>query len=164
MDHFGLWGIIPPVLTIALAFITKDVIVSLFLGILSGCMIVAGGNPAAALMKLTDLLAGSLADSWNIRIFLFCGLLGALVGMLSKTGAAQAFGLWMSKKLKSGTASQFATFIFGLIVFIDDYFNSLTVGTVMRPINDQHKVPCSGLIRGSERLGTDREAQSSRYK
>lgn len=145
MDHFGIWGIIPPVLTIALAFITKDVIVSLFLGILSGCLIVAGGNPAAALMKVTDLLAGSLADGWNIRIFLFCGLLGALVGMLSKTGAAQAFGLWMSKKLKNKTASQFATFIFGLIVFIDDYFNSLTVGTVMRPINDQHKVPRAKL-------------------
>ena len=145
MDHFGMWGIIPPVLTIALAFITKDVIVSLFLGILSGCIIVAGGNPAAALMRLTDLLAGSLADGWNIRIFLFCGLLGALVGMLSKTGAAQAFGLWMSKKLKNKTASQFATFIFGLIVFIDDYFNSLTVGTVMRPINDQHKVPRAKL-------------------
>ena len=145
MDHFGMWGIIPPVLTIALAFITKDVIVSLFLGILSGCVIVAGGNPAAALMKVTDLLAGSLADGWNIRIFLFCGLLGALVGMLSKTGAAQAFGVWMSKKLKNKTASQFATFIFGLIVFIDDYFNSLTVGTVMRPINDQHKVPRAKL-------------------
>lgn len=140
MEHFGLWGIIPPVLTITLAFITKDVIVSLFLGIFSGCLIIAGGNPAAALMKVTDLLAGSLADGWNIRIFLFCALLGALVGMLSKTGAAQAFGVWMSKKLKSGTASQFATFLFGLIVFIDDYFNSLTVGTVMRPINDKHRV------------------------
>ena len=115
MEHFGMWGIIPPVLTIALAFITKDVIVSLFLGIVSGCLIVAGGNPAAALMNVSDLLAGSLADGWNIRIFLFCGLLGALVGMLSKTGAAQAFGVWMSKKLKSGTASQFATFIFCLL-------------------------------------------------
>lgn len=140
MEHFGMWGIIPPVLTIALAFMTKDVIVSLFVGILSGCLIVAGGNPAAALMKLTDLLAGALADNWNIRIFLFCSLLGALVGMLSKTGAAQAFGLRMSQKLKSGRASQCATFFFGLLVFIDDYFNSLTVGTVMRPINDKNKV------------------------
>ena len=140
MEHLGLWGIIPPLLTIALAFVTKDVIVSLFLGILSGCLIAAGGNPGAAVMNLTDLIAGSLSDGWNIRIFLFCALLGALVGMLSKTGAAQAFGLWVSKKLKSGTASQFATFIFGLIVFIDDYFNSLTVGTVMRPINDKQRV------------------------
>ena len=140
MEHFGMWGIIPPVLTIALAFMTKNVIVSLFVGILSGCLIIAGGNPAAALMQLTDLLAGALADGWNIRIFLFCSLLGALVGLLSKTGAAQAFGLWMSKKLKNGRASQCATFSFGLLVFIDDYFNSLTVGTVMRPINDQNKV------------------------
>ena len=140
MEHFGMWGIIPPVLTIALAFMTKNVIVSLFVGILSGCLIIAGGNPAAAVMQLTDLLAGALADSWNIRIFLFCSLLGALVGLLSKTGAAQAFGLWMSKKLKNGRASQCATFSFGLLVFIDDYFNSLTVGTVMRPINDQNKV------------------------
>ena len=71
MDHYGIWGIIPPLLTIVLAFLTKDVIVSLFLGILSGALIVAGGNPAVALMNLTDLLAGSLADGWNIRIFLF---------------------------------------------------------------------------------------------
>ena len=140
MEHFGMWGIIPPVLTIALAFMTKNVIVSLFVGILAGCLIIAGGNPAAALMQLTDLLAGARADGWNIRIFLFCSLLGALVGLLSKTGAAQAFGLWMSKKLKNGRASQCATFSFGLLVFIDDYFNSLTVGTVMRPINDQNKV------------------------
>jgi Na+/H+ antiporter NhaC len=92
MDSFGLWGIIPPLLTIVLAFVTKDVIVSLFLGILSATLIVVGGNPGIALVKLTDLLAGSLADGWNIRIFLFCALLGGLVGMLTKTGAAVSFG------------------------------------------------------------------------
>lgn len=137
MEHFGLWGIIPPLLTIVLAFITKDVIVSLFLGILSGALIVAGGNPGTALMTLTDLLANSLADGWNIRIFLFCALLGGLVGMLTKTGAARAFGHWASAKLKTGTSSQFMTFIFGLLIFIDDYFNSMSVGTVMRPISDK---------------------------
>ena len=140
MEHFGMWGIIPPLLTITLAFVTKDVIVSLFLGILSGCVIAAGGNPALALMNATDLFAASLSDGWNIRIFLFCALLGALVGMLSKTGSAQAFGTWVSKKLKTRTGSQFVTFLFGIIVFIDDYFNSLTVGTVMRSINDKNKV------------------------
>ncbi|MGP1509924.1 MAG: Na+/H+ antiporter NhaC family protein [Treponema lecithinolyticum] len=140
MEHFGMWGIIPPLLTITLAFVTKDVIVSLFLGILSGCVIAAGGNPALALMNATDLFAASLSDGWNIRIFLFCALLGALVGMLSKTGSAQAFGTWVSKKLKTRTGSQFITFLFGIIVFIDDYFNSLTVGTVMRSINDKNKV------------------------
>ena len=139
MDSFGLWGIIPPALTIILAFVTKDVIVSLFLGILSGTLIVAGGNPGIALVKLTDLLAGCLADGWNIRIFLFCALLGGLVGMLTKTGAAGSFGRWASSKLKSGTGSQVMAFIFGIIIFIDDYFNSLTVGTVMRPVFDKTK-------------------------
>lgn len=140
MDHYGIWGIIPPILTIVLAFVTKDVIVSLFLGILSGALIVAGGNPALALMNLTDLLANSLADGWNIRIFLFCALLGGLVGLLTKTGAARAFGKWASSKLKTGTSSQFMTFIFGILIFIDDYFNSMSVGTVMRPICDKTKV------------------------
>ncbi|AEE17606.1 Na+/H+ antiporter NhaC family protein [Treponema brennaborense] len=137
MDHYGLWGIIPPLLTIILAFVTKDVIVSLFLGIFSGALIIAGGNPGSALMNLSDLLAGSLADGWNIRIFLFCALLGGLVGMLSKTGATRSFGRWASAKLKTGTSSQFMTFVFGIIIFIDDYFNSMSVGTVMRPISDK---------------------------
>ena len=75
METFGILGIIPPILTIALAFITKDVIVSLFLGILSGTLIVAGGNPGVALMHLTDAVASSLADGWNIRIFLFLSLI-----------------------------------------------------------------------------------------
>ncbi len=137
MEHFGMWGILPPLLTIILAFVTKDVVVSLFLGILSGTLIVAGGNPLTAIMSLTDTFAGSLADGWNIRIFLFCALLGGLVGMLSKTGSAGAFGRWASAKLKTGQSSQFMTFVFGVIIFIDDYFNSLTVGTVMRPITDK---------------------------
>ncbi|MBQ9238392.1 MAG: Na+/H+ antiporter NhaC family protein [Treponema sp.] len=140
MTSFGIWGIIPPLLAIVLAFITKDVIVSLFLGILSGTLIVAGGNPALALMNLSDLLATALADGWNIRIFLFCALLGALIGMMSRTGAAASFGRWASAKLKTGTGAQFMTFLFGIIIFIDDYFNSLTVGTVMRPISDKTNV------------------------
>ncbi len=140
MEHFGMWGIIPPLLTITLAFLTKDVVVSLFLGILSGTLIVAHGNPAVALMNLSDLLAGSLAVCWNFRIFLFCALLGGLVGMLSRTGAAGAFGRWATAKLKTGTSSQFMTFVFGIIIFIDDYFNSLTVGTIMRPISDKNRV------------------------
>lgn len=139
MTSFGLWGIVPPLLAIVLAFVTKDVIVSLFIGILSGTLIVAGGNPVLALMSLADTVAGSLADGWNIRIFMFCALLGGLVGMLSRTGAAGAFGRWASSKLKSSTGSQLMTFIFGIIIFIDDYFNSLSVGTVMRPVSDKTK-------------------------
>lgn len=139
MTSFGLWGIIPPLLAIVLAFVTKDVIVSLFIGILSGTLIVAGGNPVVALMSLADTVAESLSDGWNIRIFMFCALLGGLVGLLSRTGAASAFGHWASKKLKSAKGSQLMTFVFGVIIFIDDYFNSLTVGTVMRPVSDKTK-------------------------
>ncbi|PKL12354.1 MAG: sodium:proton antiporter [Spirochaetae bacterium HGW-Spirochaetae-8] len=145
MVHFGLLGLIPPVLTIALAFITKDVIISLFLGILSGTLIVAGGNPLIALINLSDLLAGSLNDGWNIRIFLFCALLGGLVGLLSKTGAAVAFGRWAAQKARSAKGGLIMTWIFGIIIFIDDYFNSLAVGTVMRPITDKNGTPRAKL-------------------
>ena len=140
MESFGAWGLIPPLLTITLAFITKDVIVSLFLGIFSGAMIVAGGNPFNALLNLTDLIAGVLNDGWNIRIFLFCALLGGLVGLMSYTGSARAFGLWAAKKLHQPKTSMLMAFFCGLVIFIDDYFNSLAVGTVMRPIADKNKV------------------------
>lgn len=140
MEHFGAWGLIPPLLTITLAFITKDVIISLFLGILSGVLIVAGGNPALALVNTSDLLAGVLNDGWNIRIFLFCALLGGLVGMLSKTGASSSLGVWAGKRLNSPKTTQLTAWFFGLLIFIDDYFNSLTVGTIMRPITDKQKV------------------------
>ena len=145
VESFGIWGLIPPVLTITLAFITKDVIVSLFLGIFSGALIVAGGNPFTAIVNLTDLIAGSLNDGWNIRIFLFCALLGGLVGMLSRTGSARAFGRWASGKLNSPRTSLLMAWFCGLIIFIDDYFNSLAVGTVMRPITDKNKVPRAQL-------------------
>jgi len=145
MTDFGLWGLIPPILTIALAFITKDVVISLFLGILSGTIIVAGGNPFAALVNLTDVVAGSLNDGWNIRIFLFCALLGGLVGLLSKTGATKAFGRWAASRVRTGKASMLMTWVFGLLIFIDDYFNSLAVGTVMRPISDKNGVPRAKL-------------------
>lgn len=140
MEHLGAWGLIPPLLTIALALLTKDVIISLFLGILSGVFIIAGGNPGNALMSATDLLADSLTDSWNIRIFLFCALLGGLVGMLARTGASSALGEWAAKHLKTRRRSLLMTWVFGLVIFIDDYFNSLTVGTMMRPLTDKHKV------------------------
>lgn len=139
MEHFGWWGLIPPILTMVLAFKTKDVILSLFIGILSGTLIITGGNPFTALMKLTDTMAGSLADEWNIRIFLFCGLLGALVGLLAKTGSAMAFGRWASKGIKTKKGALLFTWFFGIIIFIDDYFNSLTIGTVMRPLTDKSK-------------------------
>ena len=145
MENFGIWGLVPPVLTITLAFITKDVVISLFIGIISGALIVAGGNPVVALLRFTDLLADVLTDGWNIRIFLFCALLGGLVGILSKTGSAEAFGRWAKKKVNDPKTSLLLAWVCGIIICIDDYFNSLAVGTVMRPIVDKNKIPRAKL-------------------
>lgn len=140
MEHYGFLGIIPPLLAIILALATKEVIISLTLGILSGTLIIAHGNVFTAITIFTDKVAEMSSDSWNIRILLFCALLGAFVSMLSKTGATKAFGLWASKYLKTRKSVLIFTWFFGLIIFIDDYFNSLSVGTVMRPVSDQNKI------------------------
>ena len=137
MEHYGLFGIIPPLLAIILALVTKEVIISLTLGILSGTLIIAHGNPFLAIIMFTDKVAAMTGDSWNVRILLFCALLGAFVSMLSKTGATKSFGLWASKYLKTKKSVLLFTWFFGLIIFIDDYFNSLSVGTVMRPACDE---------------------------
>lgn len=138
--HYGLLSALPPLLTIILAIATKDVIVSLFVGIFSGTIIAAGGNPYFALVRLSDLLADTLADGWNIRIMMFTILLGLLVGMLSKTGAAYALGDWASKRIKTKTGALLFTWVFGILIFFDDYFNSLTIGTCMRPLCDAKKI------------------------
>lgn len=140
MEHYGILALLPPLLTVILAIWTKDVIISLFLGILSGTLIVAGGDPFQALVGLTDLLATMMADGWNIRIILFCGLLGALVGMWNRTGAALAFGRWAAGRVKSRTGVLLFTWVFGIIIFIDDYFNSLTIGACMKPVCDEKKI------------------------
>lgn len=140
MEHFGLWGIIPPILAIILALLTKEVILSLSVGIISGTLIVARGNPFIAVTIFTDKLANMVSDSWNIRILLFCALLGAFISMLSKTGSTKAFGIWASKFLKTKKSVMIFTWFFGILIFIDDYFNSLSVGTVMRPACDEKKI------------------------
>lgn len=145
MEHYGLFGIIPPLLAIILALLTKEVIISLTVGILSGTLILAHGNIFTAITIFTDKVAAMTGDSWNVRILLFCALLGAFVSMLSKTGATKAFGLWASKYLKTKKSVLIFTWFFGLIIFIDDYFNSLSVGTVMRPAFDEKKIPRAKL-------------------
>ena len=140
VDHVGILGFIPPFLAITLALITKDVIFSLFLGIASGALIFAGGDPFAAIIHVTDLLADKVADGWNVRIFLFCGLLGGMVGLLSRAGSAEAFGRWTAHFVKGRRSAQLCAWVFGVLIFIDDYFNSLAVGSVMRPITDRNQV------------------------
>ena len=140
MEHYGLMGIIPPLIAIILALVTKEVIISLTIGVLSGTLIVSNWNIFNAVILFTDKVAEMASDSWNIRILLFCALLGAFVSMLSKTGATTAFGVWASKYLKTKRSLLVFTWFFGLLIFIDDYFNSLSVGTVMRPAFDEKKI------------------------
>jgi len=101
MEHYGWLGLLPPILTITLALVTKEVIFSLFTGIFVGYLIVSSWNPITALIGVTDGLANVLNDGWNIRIVLFCAMLGALVGLTQATGAATAFGKWMASKVKT---------------------------------------------------------------
>lgn len=140
MEHYGWLSLLPPVLTVVLALVTKEVVFSLFTGVFVGYLIVNNWNPLAALIGATDGIASSLNDGWNIRIVLFCALLGAFVGLMQATGAAHAFGRWMASKVKSRVGTLIITWLFGIFIFIDDYFNSLTIGTVMRPVTDEQKI------------------------
>ena len=140
MEHMGWWSIVPPVLTIVLALATKDVVLSLFLGIMSGTLIASGGNLFAAVVLFSEKLVTNLGDGWNMRIFLFCAMLGALVGLMAKAGSSKAFGIWASAHVKTRKGTLLTTWFFGVLVFIDDYFNSLAVGTAMRPVCDRMKI------------------------
>ncbi len=138
--NFGLLSIIPPLLTIILALAFKDVILALTAGIFSGALLITHGSFFHSIGFFADRIAESLSDQWNIRIFLFCAILGGLVSLLNKTGSVRAFGEWAAGKLKSRRGAMFFTFGFGMLIFIDDYFNSLAVGTAMRPVCDRLKI------------------------
>lgn len=140
MTSYGYLSLLPPLIAIICAFISKDVIASLCLGVLSGLLIINNYDIFSAVLAFADLLAKLVGDSWNVRILMFCAMLGALVAMLSATGAASAFGQWASTKVRSRRGAGLMSFIFGIFIFIDDYFNSLAVGTIMRPISDKMRV------------------------
>ena len=133
------WALIPPVVAIGLALITKEVYSSLFVGILLGGLLSANFKPVAALDAVLNegLIA---AVSGTAGIFIFLVLLGALVALINKAGGSAAFGRWAEKNIKTRTGAAIATFLLGVLIFIDDYFNCLTVGSVMRPVTDAHKI------------------------
>ncbi len=135
------WALIPPIIAIVLALITKEVYSSLIIGIVAGGFIFAGGNFETAINHvLFDGFVSSLSDSYNMGIIIFLVLLGAMVAMMNKAGGSAAFGRWASKHIKSRVGAQLATIVLGCLIFIDDYFNCLTVGSVMRPVCDENKV------------------------
>ncbi len=134
-------AVVPALVAIVLALITKEVYSSLIIGIFTGAVIYAGGNFTGTLTHaIQDGFVSSIADSYNIGIIIFLVLLGALVSMMNKAGGSSAFGRWATTHIKSRVGAQLATIALGVLIFVDDYFNCLTVGSVMRPVTDSHKI------------------------
>ena len=133
------WAMIPPLVAIALALITKEVYSSLFIGIVLGGLLAVNWNPVGALDKVINEGLIS-AVSGTAGIFIFLVILGTMVALINKAGGSAAFGRWAEKNIKSRVGAMFATFILGVLIFIDDYFNCLTVGSVMRPVTDRHNI------------------------
>jgi len=138
MEHFGLLSLIPPIVAIGLALITKEVISSLVIGTFTGLVIYCGGNILGAFTTFFDLMAAEITDGAYIIIFL-C-LCGAVVAVVSKSGGAAAYGEWANKHIKGKFGALASTSVLGMLIFVDDYFNCMTVGTVMSPITDRYKV------------------------
>ena len=133
------WALVPPIIAIGLALITKEVYSSLFLGVTVGAIFACGGNVLTAVDHVTNTGFIS-AISGTAGIFLFLVVLGIIVALINKAGAAAAFGRWAKTHIKSRVGAQLATFLLGVLIFIDDYFNCLTVGSVMSPVADNHKI------------------------
>ncbi len=133
------WALVPPIVAIALALITKEVYSSLFVGVVVGGIFACGGSATKAVDHVVnDGLISAI--SGTAGIFLFLVILGTIVALINKSGASAAFGRWAKTHIKSRIGAQIATFILGVLIFIDDYFNCLTVGSVIKPVTDAHKV------------------------
>lgn len=136
-----IWSLVPPVVAIVLALITKEVYSSLFVGILIGGAFWSGFKPEATILHVfQDGVVGVLTDSYNMGILVFLVILGVMVCMMNKAGGSAAFGRWAKEHIKTRAGAQLATIALGVLIFIDDYFNCLTVGSVMRPVTDSRNV------------------------
>ena len=133
-------SLLPPIIAIALALITKEVYSSLFIGILSGALIHANFNIWGMVTGSFDVMVGKLADSWNVGILIFLVVLGMMVSLVNKAGGSAAYGRWAETHIKTRVGALISTAVLGMLIFIDDYFNCLTVGSVMRPVTDKHQI------------------------
>ena len=137
------WSLLPPIVAIVLALISKEVYSSLFLGCLVGALLVSNFHPWNTLVQLVEGdngIVSTVADAGNIAIIVFLVVLGIMVDLMNKTGGSEAFGRWAKKTVKSRAGAQLMTMLLGVLIFIDDYFNCLTVGAVMRPVTESHKI------------------------
>ncbi|WP_242620446.1 Na+/H+ antiporter NhaC family protein [Senegalia massiliensis] len=145
-EKFGIWTLLPPLIAIVLAFISKNVIISLFIGVLTGAFILSLNNYnvfGALIHSFLDLIVymvSSLADSWNAGIILQCLTIGGMIALISKMGGAKAIAESLAKKAKSPVSAQIITWILGLFIFFDDYANALIVGPIMRPVTDKMRI------------------------
>ena len=153
MEFIGtFWALVPPLVAIALALITKETYTSLFVGIVVGALLLAGFNPVDTLNYIVGATVGegddavsvgfisALADPWNAGIFMFLVILGIMVALINAAGGSAAFGVWAARHIKTRIGAQLATVVMGCLIFVDDYFNCLTVGAVMRPVTDERRV------------------------
>ncbi len=139
--YMTFWSLLPPVIAIGLALITKEVYTSLFVGIIVGGMLYSEFSFEGTLTHaFNDGIVASLADSYNVGILVFLVILGIMVMLMNKAGGSAAFGRWAAEHIKSRAGAQLATIALGVLIFIDDYFNCLTVGSVMRPVSDKSKI------------------------
>lgn len=140
----SLWALLPPVIAIVLALISKEVYSSLFVGILSGGILYALQEgftfPKLFNAIVQEGFVAKLADSWNVGILIFLVVLGSIVVLMNQAGGSYAYGEWAVKRIKGRKGAQLSTFLLGVLIFVDDYFNCLTVGSVMRPVTDKHKI------------------------
>lgn len=135
-----IFSLLPPIIAILIALKTKEVYLSLFFGIFAAALLITQFQPIDAVNEMFDTMTASLGDDWNIGILLFLIFLGIIVTLMSKAGGSRAYGRWAKTKIKSKKGSLFATFILGVFIFVDDYFNCLTVGSVMRDVSDEFKI------------------------
>ena len=135
------WALVPPIIAIILALLTKEVYSSLFVGILAGALMLNNFHLENTMNRVfSGGFVGSVTDTYNLGILVFLVLLGMMVALMNKAGGSAAFGRWAQTHIKSRVGAQAATIALGMFIFIDDYFNCLTVGSVMRPVTDKHKV------------------------
>ena len=144
--HATFWALVPAIVAIGLALITKEVYSSLFVGILMGALLYSCFQFELTITHIfSDGIIGVLSDSYNVGILVFLVILGAMVSLMNKAGGSAAFGQFAASKIKNRVGAQLATILLGVLIFIDDYFNCLTVGSVMRPVTDKFKVSRSKL-------------------
>lgn len=140
------WALVPPIVAIVLALITKEVYSSLFIGILVGGLFASGFSFEGTVNHIfNDGFVAVLSDSYNVGILIFLVVLGAMVSLMNRAGGSAAFGKFAKEKIKTRVGAQLATIVLGALIFIDDYFNCLTVGSVMKPVTDEHQVSRSKL-------------------